>query len=400
MADIESSLLEPDNTLLQHILPGKQVTHKVLSNTFTTCTCLVYPTGVDPESSQEAIILRLETDKGTLEHTANMQHLASLAIPEYIPRLLQSGKFVLSDGQEVHFSVTTYVGGCIVLEKIWNKLTEPQQRHVMSQVIDAVRRLHRLDLSSGRACELLAEIGANGRATLGGPGHGYCRSFPLLLTALVKGSASKKSPGNRFSISEQDPNYPVSFNDDFDTIVRLSTEQSAALETSRKLCHNDLEPRNILVREARPNGDSKTNDLMYEVRAIIDWEMAGIYPFSYEYGLKDNVLGSSNLMCSWYAMFKSHSVPLLLAQDAQEPTQADQVSIRALHAIQRDYEADKTRNVGVCFRRKWLQRQGLVLSAPSLRGWIPTNPAMEQKVWSDEKDEALEEEVRKELGRI
>jgi len=192
----------------------------------------------------------------------------------------------------------------------------------------------------------------------------------------------------------------VSFSDDFDSIVRLSSEQSAALETSRKLCDNDLEPRNILVRGAKPNGDCKTNDSMYEVRATIDWEMARIYLFSYEYALNDNVLGSSNLMYSWYAMFKSHSLPLLLAQDAQEPKQADQVFIGALQAIQRDYEAGKTRNVGVCNRQRWLKRQGLVLSAPSWRGWVPTDPLMEQKVWSAKEDEVLEEEVLRDLGMI
>jgi len=134
MAVIEACLLEPDKALLQHVLPGKEITHSVLSNTFTACTCLVYPTGVDPDSSQEAVILRFETEKDTLEHTANMQRVAELAIPEYIPRLLQSGKFVLSDGREVYFSVTTYIEGCIVLKRIWNKLTEPQERHIMGQV--------------------------------------------------------------------------------------------------------------------------------------------------------------------------------------------------------------------------------------------------------------------------
>lgn len=120
----------------------------------------------------------------------------------------------------------------------------------------------------------------------------------------------------------------MSFSDDSGNIIRFSADQCAALEASRTICHNDLEPRNILVREAKPNGDTKVHDFMYEVIAIVDWEMAGVYPFIYEYGLKDNELGSSNLMYSWYAMFKSYTLPLVLAHSAQEPNQADQVFIR------------------------------------------------------------------------
>ncbi len=60
-------------------------------------------------------------------------------------------------------------------------------------------------------------------------------------------------------------------------------------------CHNDLEPRNILIRETSPTEGKSPR---YELVAVIDWEMANFYPFAYEYGVKDTILGSSNLSFS------------------------------------------------------------------------------------------------------
>jgi hypothetical protein len=45
--------------------------------------------------------------------------------------------------------------------------------------------------------------------------------------------------------------------------------------------------------------------------AIVDWEMSGFFPFSYEYVYKDLSLGSSNLYFTWYALFKEHGAPLV-----------------------------------------------------------------------------------------
>lgn len=42
------------------------------------------------------------------------------------------------------------------------------------------------------------------------------------------------------------------------------------------LCHNDLTPRNIIVKpRSSPDGGSE-----YQLAAIIDWELSGFYPAS------------------------------------------------------------------------------------------------------------------------
>ncbi|KAL2135445.1 hypothetical protein VTI74DRAFT_8547 [Chaetomium olivicolor] len=56
-------------------------------------------------------------------------------------------------------------------------------------------------------------------------------------------------------------------------------------------CHKYLEPRNILVGKTSPYAGHTTR---YELAAIIDWDLGGLYPFAYEFGLKDCCLGTAN----------------------------------------------------------------------------------------------------------
>ena len=108
-------------------------------------------------------------------------------------------------------------------------------------------------------------------------------------------------------------------------------------------CHNDLEPRNILVRET---SSAEGKSPRYELAAVIDWEMAGFYPFAYEYGLKDTVLGSSNLSFSWYSLFKERTSHLL--PRAEYHTKL----IKALKMVDESKKRSMTRNVGIRVQAK------------------------------------------------
>lgn len=67
------------------------------------------------------------------------------------------------------------------------------------------------------------------------------------------------------------------------------------------LCHNDLTPRNLILQShAFPSGKSK-----YKLAGIIDWELAGFYPASYELSLQDTYLGA-NRHVSFYLLLKEH----------------------------------------------------------------------------------------------
>lgn len=55
-------------------------------------------------------------------------------------------------------------------------------------------------------------------------------------------------------------------------------------------CHNDLNPRNLILRSSTAS-DGKSK---YKLAGIIDWELAGFYPASYELSLQDTYLSGGN----------------------------------------------------------------------------------------------------------
>lgn len=68
------------------------------------------------------------------------------------------------------------------------------------------------------------------------------------------------------------------------------------------LCHNDLNPRNLIVQSyISSNGESK-----YKLAGIIDWELAGFYPPSYELSLQDTYLSGAIRQLSFYLLLKKH----------------------------------------------------------------------------------------------
>jgi len=129
--------------------------------------------------------------------------------------------------------------------------------------------------------------------------------------------------------------------------------------------------------------------------------VAGILPFSYEYALKDRELGVANLLRSWYALFKTHTLPLLL-QGREEASEADLLFMEMLQKIWDKRERRMTRNVGMVFRGRWMQREGLMRGAPAWKGFVGMEGERKgegaRKVYRKEDDDALLNEVLKSLG--
>ena len=427
----ELELLLPDRGLLELALPGHQdLTYKVLANTRDVCTCLVHPQDVDPETSPSpAIILRLETTDGQLEKVAAIQSIAELAVPDLIPHLKELGSTVLQSGRKVQYFVTEYVGGCVVLDTIRNTLSSTQQLDIMRQVIVAMTRLHTLDLDGahvqehGKAATKLCTTSA----VLGSPSTGFFPDVPAFLAKLIADNSSKKETSHySITTAEDGVVFGTDNNGEISPQLTFSFEVLAQLEKSLKICHNDLEPRNLLVRvkkqdrhdtgtetsasltkpstsPTRSSVSPSTKDTTYELAAILDWEVAGILPFSYEYALKDRSLGGANLYRSWYTLFKTHTLPLLL-RDHADASEADRIFMEMLQKIWDKRERRMTRNVGIVFRGRWMQREGMVRGVPAWKGFVGTEGEGEgkgeRKVYGKEDDDALLNEALVSLGRL
>ncbi|KAH6630962.1 hypothetical protein B0J18DRAFT_422727 [Chaetomium sp. MPI-SDFR-AT-0129] len=150
-------------------------------------------------------------------------------------------------------------------------------------------------------------------------------------------------------------------------------------------CHNDLEPRNIFVRSVAGR---------CEVAAIIDWEMAGFYPFAYEAGVKDCVLGLSNLSFGWYSLFRERTAHLLPGGECHAKL------MQALGIIHDSEKKVMTGNVGMQLQTKWIAREQVSKASDIRRGWMRKEGCKAPQTFTKEDKDKLELEVLKELGYI
>ena len=93
---------------------------------------------------------------------------------------------------------------------------------------------------------------------------GFFPDVPSLLAKLVADSASKKDT-THYSITSVRDSVVSRTNNDDGTKITFSPEILTQLARSRKLCHNDLEPRNLLVRvkeEEKINAGTGTSEAL------------------------------------------------------------------------------------------------------------------------------------------
>lgn len=174
---------------------------------------------------------------------------------------------------------------------------------------------------------------------------GYAKDATDLLRLLVE-SLNKNRKVPSASIQTSDNGISLISANEFGQ-VDISNEELAAISDDSVFCHCDLEPRNILVRHS-----TSPNPAGRSYAAIIDWEMAGIFPRGYEYAAKDTLLGASNQSFTSYSLFRQKAVPDIPASTP---------CARFMHAI--DIVANSSQkqlldrsNVGALVRQRWLTR--------------------------------------------
>jgi hypothetical protein len=159
------------------------------------------------------------------------------------------------------------------------------------------------------------------------------------------------------------------------------------------LSHNDLEPRNLLVK--REEGEDGPH---YKLAAIIDWEMAGLFPSAFETAVKDISLGNCNQYLDWYLMFKERTRAMISGGEASEKL------VKAVRLIADSRTMQQKRGVSAEIRRRWIVREGLELSENALEGWIPktVGDGAEHTLlpFSKADNDELEQQVLKDLGKL
>lgn len=403
MASDEQRELVPDEKILSAIFPGADATLascNILSNRFDTCTFSVHLDVAPLPNCPKDTLVRLETAAGRLASVASLQQVAHAQLPHLVPLVLDVGTTTTADGKAVEYSVTAYCVGTITLEDIWDTIGPPHQLELVDSVVRAVEKLQRLDLDSEDVRSRLdTPVSLDSRGSpsdclqsvknlIGGPNLGYSPGIKRFLGRFLQAS-SPNPPNCRLSDIDQG----IMLESAFEDIGRVEFAHSDLddLQNNIVFCHNDLEPRNILVRKISPSGDKSPR---YELAAIIDWEMAGFYPFAYEYGVKDIVLGSSNLSFSWYSLFKERTSHLLPRADGHTTL------IKALRIIDESNKRTMTGNVGIRVQAKWMEREKVEFSSDIRQGWVLKAGAEAPGPFTKDDQANLERVVLRELGLL
>ncbi|WQF82662.1 Putative aminoglycoside phosphotransferase, protein kinase-like domain superfamily [Colletotrichum destructivum] len=378
--------LFPDEKTLGTIFSGvdvKPADCNIISHTFDTCTFSIHPDTAALPGYPKDLLVRLEASSGRILHQiAAIQKLAQVQIPDLVPHVVVVGTTTTEDGRRVEYAVSEYFTGTIPLKEVWDTLGPDDQMHLVDSVASAMEKLQMIDHD-------IHEAGTQpGNAPIGGPRRGY---FPEI-KHFLRGILQESEPISRNCTLREADGGGVILESAFADIGRVELTNADLDDLKRHVvfCHNDLEPRNILVRPRLAERVSPR----YDLAAIVDWEMAGFYPFAYEYGLKDNVLGLSNLSLSWYSLFKKRASRLL------PQNQCHSKLIQALRVINQSKRRSMTRNVGVRFQEKWVAAHSIEPSLDIRRGWVRKPDIKAPVNFTKGDNENLELEVLRELGHV
>ncbi|KAH5656666.1 hypothetical protein HBI23_144430 [Parastagonospora nodorum] len=358
--------LLPDNVILTTIFPtATPASVQIVANTWATCTFRVQ-FNTPPESHMSKdLIVRLETSNDKLAAVAALETLARTCISDLVPATYCVGQAITADGRAVEFSISAFVTETETLESLWPSLDVVQKKVILEEVIAAIKKLqgseispkaeaHRVPLIS--TCQLLTDFVAQ-----------------YQLKKFATSSIEESSGG--VTITSALPNInPVSF----------SNQQLKELDNTAVFCHNDMEPRNILIRRTTSG---------YKLAAIIDWETASIAPFAFETAAKDTHLGASNQYFDWYSMYKSATKSLI--PDGHVATKL----ICAVHLIVSSRQRQLLKNVSAEIERRWVEMVELEMHEDVRAGMVKKEGAKE---WKYDKGELVELELQvlKDFGRI
>ncbi|CAG7938994.1 unnamed protein product [Penicillium salamii] len=387
MESVEEQVLVPDEKILSAIFPGidlKPSCCKVITNTFDSCTFSIQLEAAPLPNYPKDLIVRLEKSGKSLAALATFQRLAKSQLNDLVPSVLHVGT-TTTLAEQVEYFVTPYITDTTTLEDVWDTLDETNQRELVKTVILAVEKLQKLDLTESlKETTYISVNDSPSQATkiaIGDLQHGFSPNIKQFLNGLLK--SDEETPD--WKLLETDNGVEIQSNYEDIGQIEFSHAELNELQQHAVLCHNDLEPRNFLVREVSGS---------YELTAIIDWEMVGLFPFAYEYGYKDTVLGSSNLSYSWYKLFKSQSSHLLPEGECHTKL------VKALQIIDNSERKSSGKNVGRLVQHKWLEREQVEESSDPSRGWVRKDGANPPKGFSKDDQSKLEYEALEELGYV
>ncbi|EPE31762.1 hypothetical protein GLAREA_11844 [Glarea lozoyensis ATCC 20868] len=299
------------------------------------------------EDRHSAFVVRLEAENNNLKTfttITTIQQLAATIIPELVPQTLQVGKAKNAQGRMFHFSVIELVEGDL-LEDVWQQMSAEEQSSVVVELVEALEKLHSVRLIDRRVKEILGKAlleegdevlkKFEQPSALGGPYTGFLNDGPALLDSIMKRRKLKKP---------------------FCTIQSIVDSQDIKIQS----------PFKELWSTVINNSDiNKWPGEAYKLAGIIDWELAGFYPASYELSLQDTYLSGANRHVSFYLLLKEHMKNIVPRSSSQI------VLLQAMELIfesQQRLLSDGT-NIPAHIRKRFMENSKLSRDNDPYVGW-------------------------------
>lgn len=396
MADRE---VVPDESLLRHIFANNQPssTSIILQDCDKCIFTAVFSNAL--KNGQHSCIVRLEALDGKstpqFSMVAAMQEIAATCIPGLVPETLQVGIAANEQGREFEFCVTDFVEG-ITLQEIWDQMTGEDRRFVTTAVVEALEKLHSVRLLDAKVqtimCRVLGEGGEEvlKKATMGGPSTGLLNDGPSLLSA-IKQRWKLRRPCHTIQPVEDPKGLVIKsgFEDIGSTTV--SDADMGQWPKEAVFCHNDLTPRNLILQSSEgPDGNKR-----YKLAAIIDWELAGFYPPSYQLSLQDTYLSGGNRHLSFYLLLKERMKDIVPASPSQVAL------LRAMELIfeSRERKLSEGSNVPANIRKRFKEMLRLSRDKHPYVGWKCETDGGSLPELSRVDAQKLEDDVIEEMDR-
>ncbi|KAK0110877.1 hypothetical protein ONS96_002464 [Cadophora gregata f. sp. sojae] len=368
--------ITPDATLLNQIFTTHHPeTISILLQNLEKCIFRAeFPNSLPNHHHAARVVVRLEAENENLKTfttIAAIQRLAASIIPNLVPQTLQVGKVKNAQGRIFNFSVIEFVEGEL-LDDVWWQMSAEEQRCVVIELVEALEKLHNARLSDTKVQEILGKsLREEGGEVLksfeqaagifGGPHTGYLNGGPALLESIMERRKLKNKP---FCTMESlVDSQAISIQSNYEELgsILINTSDIDKWSGDAVLCHNDLTPRNLIL-QSRAGTDG---EVKYKLAGIIDWELAGFYPPSYELSLQDTYLSGANRHISFYLLLKEQMKDIV-------PRSSSQVVL--LEAMELIYESQQRlllngTNIPAHIRKRFLEELRLVRDSDPYVGW-------------------------------
>ncbi|KAH7363626.1 kinase-like domain-containing protein [Plectosphaerella cucumerina] len=354
------SNVAPDPVLLTSILPetDQQLSTEIWKQNWDQCVFKAVPDAA--EATPKVVrLVRMNKRPSRFQVVSAMQQIAAIVIPNLAPQISRTGTAANQQGELFEFCVMDYMEG-VPLVQVWEQMPAEDQETVVAALIEALRLLHTLRLFDDKVQAILQTGNVPPGAVMGGPSTGFLEDGPSLLQAVTEKLRLKSAFHTSTDTTCPDG---VVIQSDFSDLGSVTLEDTTMGRWANEavFCHNDLNPGNVIVRPSH-TVDGTTR---YCLAAIIDWELSGFYPPSYELSLQDTYLSSANRLVTYYLLLKRGMERIVPHTTPQESL------LRALEIL---FESQQRRllegtNIPARIRQRFLKQAGLHRDKNLYLGW-------------------------------